>query len=428
MKLLIKNGRVIDPDSQIDETLDILIDKNKIADIKTKLSAPSAKIIDAAELVVAPGFIDMHVHLREPGQEHKETIRTGSAAAARGGFTSIACMPNTFPVIDNSGTIKYVLSEAKKTGMVNIFPIAAITKGQKGEELSEMAELLDSGAVAFSDDGNPVSNSQVMRIALEYVKKFDGVIINHCENTDLSENGVMNEGPYSCQLGLNGIPASSEEVMVARDIILAEKSGARIHLAHLSTKGSIELLTAAKAKKLKVTAEVTPHHLILDDSYLVNYDTNLKVNPPLRDKKDVSSLIKAVKSGLIDVIATDHAPHSLDEKAVEFDIAPFGINGLETAVSLLLDRLINNNIISLQRLIEMCSTNPAKILKLKNKGKICPGADADLTILDLNKKIQVDVNKFRSKSKNSPFHDWKLKGAPAITVVGGNIIYSNRSI
>jgi dihydroorotase len=423
VRLLIKNGRVIDPSSGIDETLDILIEKGKIADIKPKIDANKAKVIDASRLVVAPGFIDMHVHLREPGQEYKETIKTGSLAAAKGGFTTILCMPNTEPVNDNRGVTEYILSQAKKEAVVNIFPVASISRNQEGKELTDMADLLDAGAIAFSDDGQPVQNSHFMRRALEYSKLLDALIIDHCEDKNLSEGGMMHEGHYSYLLGLKGIPDSSEEIMVARDLILAEKAESRLHIAHLSVKGAIHLVKLAKKKKIKVSAEATPHHLLLDDSHLETYDTNLKMNPPLRSKEDVQALREAVKEGVVDVIATDHAPHAPDEKDVEFDKAPFGINGLETAVSLILDRLVNKNIISLKRFIEMISTNPARILRLKNKGRINVGADADLTILNLYREIIIDINNFKSKSKNNPFHNWKLKGAPAITIVGGKKVY-----
>jgi dihydroorotase len=427
VKLLIKNGRVVDPSSKTDKKLDVLIDKGKIIDIKPKISASGTKSIDASGLVVAPGFIDMHVHLREPGQEDKETIATGARAAARGGFTSIACMPNTNPVNDNRGVTEYILSEAKKNASVNIFPIASVTKEEKGEELTDMADLIDAGAVAFSDDGMPVQNSQVMRRALEYSKILNAVIIDHCEDKNLSADGVMHEGYYSYLFGLRGIPASSEETIVSRDIILAQKADAAIHIAHLSVKGAAALVKEAKKKKVKVTAEVTPHHLFLTDSLIESYDTNLKMNPPLRSKEDAQALQQAVKDGTIDVFATDHAPHTLDEKDVEFDLAPFGINGLETAVPLLLDRLVNKKVIPISRFVEMISTNPALILRLENKGKICAGADADLTLLNLRKKIVVDVNSFKSKSRNNPFHGWELMGAPEMTIVGGKIAFSSSS-
>jgi dihydroorotase len=316
VKLLLKNGRVIDPSSGTDGKLDLLIDKGKIVDIKARITSKGAKVIDASRLVVAPGFIDMHAHLREPGQEDKETIATGAAAAAKGGFTSIACMPNTDPVNDNRGLTEYILSEAKKRALVNVFPIASITRGQRGEELTDMADLVDAGAVAFSDDGQSVENSQLMRRALEYSKPLNTLIIEHCEDKKLSGEGVMHEGYYSYLYGLSGIPASSEETIVARDTILAQKAEANIHIAHLSTKGAVDYVRKAQKKKTKVTAEVTPHHLILTDSYLKSYDTSLKVNPPLRSEEDVQALIQAVKEGVVDVFATDHAPHTPDEKDV----------------------------------------------------------------------------------------------------------------
>ena len=427
MRLLIRNGRVVDPSSGTDKRLDVLIEKGKITQIKPKISASGAKLIDASGLIVAPGFIDMHVHLREPGQEDKETIATGALAAARGGFTSIACMPNTDPVNDNRGVTEYILSEAKKNAAVNVFPIASITKGEKGEELTDMADLIDAGAIAFSDDGMPVQSSQVMRRVLEYSKILNTVIIDHCEDKYLSADGVMHEGYYSYLFGLRGIPSSSEETMVSRDIILANRADAAIHIAHLSVKGAVELVKEAKRKKVKVTAEVTPHHLFLTDSLIESYDTQLKVNPPLRSKEDTLALKQAVKNGTIDVFATDHAPHTVDEKDVEFDKAPFGIIGLETAVPLLLDKLVNKNIISLLRFVEMISTNPALILKLENKGRISVGADADLTILNLEKEIVVDVDSFKSKSRNNPFQGWELKGGPEMTIVGGKIVYSSSS-
>jgi dihydroorotase len=423
VRYLIKNGRVIDPATSTDKTLDILIDNKKIVAVETEIKDSSAKQIDASRKVVVPGLIDMHVHLREPGFEHKETIKSGSQAAAKGGFTTIACMPNTQPVNDNPKVTQFIVGEAKKNAIVNVLPIAAVTLNEMGEELTEMRALLSAGAVAFSDDGRTIKNGQIMRRALEYARQLKTLIIDHCEDSSLSAQGVMHEGPVSLRLGLKGIPSSSEEVIVARDIILAEKARAPIHLAHLSTRGSVELLRYAKARGIPVTAEVTPHHLILDDSLLESYDTHLKVNPPVRDKEDVLALQEAARDGLIDVIATDHAPHAPEEKAVEFDLAPFGINGLETAVSLLLDRLVHKNILTLHRLIEMLSTAPARILHLDGKGRIQPGADADLTILDLNKEVKVDVTKFRSKSRNSPLHGWRLKGAPTLTIVEGKIVY-----
>jgi dihydroorotase len=422
VRLLIKNGRVIDPASKTDDTLDILIEKGKILSVKPRIKDNTAKTIDAARKVVAPGFIDMHVHLREPGFEHKETIKTGSEAAAQGGFTSVACMPNTSPVNDNRGVTEFIISIAKRNASVNVFPIAAITKGSQGKEITDMSDLSDAGAIAFSDDGEPVSDSQVMRRAMEYAKISDLLIIDHCEDKSLSQDGIMNEGYYSYMLGLTGIPSASETVMIARDITLAEDLNSRIHIAHLSTKGGVALLKNAKKKNLKISAEVTPHHLFLTDEALKSLNPNLKVSPPLRSKEDVLSLLSAVKDGTIDVLATDHAPHSPDEKDTELDKAPFGMIGLETAVPLFLDKLVNTGTLSLQRFITMISLNPAKILNLSNKGKISVGFDADITILNLNKKITVDMDNFKSKSRNSPFHGWTLKGVPEWTIVGGKIV------
>ena len=423
MKLLIKNGRVIDPASGVDDTLDILIDRGKIREIKPTIKGDGTKIIDASRLVVAPGFIDMHVHLRQPGQEDKETIKTGSLAAAKGGFTTIACMPNTSPVNDSRGVTEYILSEARRNAVVNVFPVAAITRGLAGEEITDMADLHAAGAIAFSDDGHPVENSLVMRRALEYSRLLDALIIDHCEDRNLSAGGIMHEGVNSLKFGIKAIPSSAEEIMVARDIILAKETNARLHIAHLSVKGSVDLIKFAKQQDIKVTAEVTPHHLFLTDASLASFDTDLKVNPPIRSEQDVKALIDAVKEGWIDTIATDHAPHTPDEKDVELDQAPFGINGLETAVPLLLDKLVNKNILPLEKLIAMLSTNPARILGLENKGKISPGADADLTILKLHQDVVIDTSQFLSKSRNNPFNGWKLKGVPVMAIVGGKIIY-----
>ncbi len=423
MKLLIENGRVVDPESQIDERLDILIDKGRIVDISKKIKTKASRYIDATDLIVAPGFIDMHVHLREPGQENKETIRTGARAAAKGGFTSIACMPNTSPVNDNLSVTDYIVSEAKESAVVNVFPIAAVTKGLKGEELTDMADLKKGGAIAFSDDGQPVFNSEVMRRALEYSKLVDSLIIDHCEDKELSRDGVMHEGLYSYLYGLKGIPSSAEEILVSRNILLSKQTDVPIHIAHLSVKEAAALIRNAKKKKVKITAEVTPHHLLLEDASLKNFDTNLKMNPPLRSRSDVKAMVEAMRDGTIDVIATDHAPHTPDEKAVEFDRAPFGVIGMETAVSLILDRFVREQAITLIRFIAMVSLNPARILRLHNKGRIAPGMDGDLTLLDLNKTTIVDVNAFESKSRNCPFDGWKLHGCPVKTIVKGNIVY-----
>lgn len=423
MKLLIKNGRLVDPESQTDDQLDVLIDNGKIVEIKKNIRTKVQRSIDATGLVVAPGFIDMHVHLREPGQENKETIQTGARAAAKGGFTSIACMPNTSPVNDNLSVTDFIVSEAQKNAVVNVFPIAAVTKRSKGEELTDMATLTKAGALAFSDDGQPVFNTEVMQRALENSKLLNTLIIDHCEDKKLSCDGVIHEGRYSLLLGLKGIPSSAEEIMVSRNILLSQETDVPIHIAHLSVKEAAVHILNAKKKKVKVTVEVSPHHLLLDDTSLQNYDTNLKMNPPLRSRSDVKAMVNAMRDGVIDVIATDHAPHTPDDKAVKFDRAPFGVIGMETAVSLILDRFVHTQKITLSRFIEMISLNPARILGLNNKGKINSGMDGDLTLLDLNKDIVVDVNTFESKSRNCPFNGWKLRGCPVKTIVNGNVVY-----
>lgn len=424
--LLIKNGRVIDPAAGIDETLDILIKDGQIAEIKAKITIDSAKtkVIDASRLIVTPGLIDMHVHLREPGFEYKETIASGARAAARGGFTTIACMPNTNPVNDNRGVTEFIMGQAKKANQVNVLPIAAISRGSQGKELTDMADLKEAGAIAFSDDGQPVSSSLLFRRALEYSKMLSTLIIDHCEDLELAANGVMHEGQWSVKLGLKGIPSTAEEVMVARDILLARLTGSRVHLAHISCRGSLELIRWAKENNLPVTAEVTPHHLLLTDQMIVDYDPNLKVNPPLRSQEDRQALVQALQDGTIDVIATDHAPHAPDEKDTEFDAAPFGIIGLESALPVLLDRLVQKKIITFSRLIELLSTNPARILGLKNKGHLRVGADADLTLIQPQKKQTIDINSFASKSKNCPFNGWVVKGMAIMTIVGGRIIFN----
>ena len=423
MRLLIKNGRVVDPSSGTDDTLDVLIDGGRILSVEARIQAAGVPIIDASRLVVAPGFIDMHTHVREPGQEKKEDIVSVSRAAAKGGFTTICSMPNTNPVNDSRRVTEYIIAESRKRAIINILPIAAITTGLAGDELADMTDLAASGAVAFSDDGRCVQNSRIMRQALEQAKRLNALIIDHCEDFNLSRGGVMNEGPTSSRLGLPGIPAVAEDIMVARDIILAGAAGARIHIAHLSTRGAVDLVREAKRKKIAVTAEATPHHLLISDTALEKRDPNLKVNPPVRGAEDVQALQEAVGEGVVDVFATDHAPHSPEQKEAGFLQAPFGINGLETAVSLLLDRLVSREIIPLLRLIEMFSMRPAQILGLRGKGRVSPGADADLTILNLHQEVTVDIRKLASKSRNNPFDGWKLRGGPHMTIRGGRVVY-----
>jgi dihydroorotase len=423
VKLLIKNGRVIDPSAGTDETLDVLIDDGKIQAVEASIQAAGVPTIDASRLVVAPGFIDMHTHIREPGQEKKEDIASASRAAAKGGFTTICAMPNTHPVNDSRRVTEYLITEARKRAIVNILPIAAITKGLAGEELADLADLADAGAVAFSDDGRCIQNNRIMRQALEKAAEMNVLLIDHCEDFSLSLGGVMNEGPTSVRLGLPGIPAAAEDIMVARDIILAGAAGSRIHIAHLSTRGAVDLVREAKRKRIRVTAEATPHHVVLTDTALEKPDPNLKVNPPVRGAGDVEALREAVIQGVVDVFATDHAPHLPEQKEAGFLQAPFGINGLETAVSLLLDRFVLPQLMSLGRLVEMFSSRPAQILGLRRKGRIAPGADADLTILNLHQEVTVDVRKMASKSRNNPFDGWKLRGGPHMTIRAGRVVY-----
>ena len=426
MSILIKGGRIIDPSQGIDVKGNLLIENGKIKSFpKTtkKFEKDSkVKIIDAKGKVVSPGFVDIHVHLREPGFEHKETIRSGCESAAAGGFTSIVCMPNTNPVNDNASVTEYILLKARTEGIVNVFPIGAITKGEMGETLAQIGEMYEAGCVGVSDDGMPVMDSKVMRHAMEYVQAFDIPVISHAEDKNLSGAGVMNEGAVSTQLGLAGIPCASEDVMVSRDIMVAELTGARLHICHVSTEGSVRLIRAAKKRGVKVTAEVTPHHFILTDEAVGQYDTNAKMNPPLRSKKDRKAVIEGLKDDTLDAIATDHAPHSADEKKVEFDLAPFGIVGLETALSLSL-KLVEDGVLTLDRVISKLTNVPSAILNL-GKGTLEVGSAADVVIFDPDKEIVVDKEKFHSKASNSPFDGWKLKGSIEHTIVNGKIVYS----
>ena len=421
-KLLLKGGRVVDPAAGEIFPADILIVKGKIAAIGQDLEAGEGTVIDVGGRLVSPGLIDMHVHFREPGFEAKETIATGSRAAARGGFTAVACMPNTDPVADNRAVISYIRARAEQAGLIKVYPVAALTRGSRGEELTEMADLKEAGAVAFSDDGRPVSSAAVMRRAMQYARMVGLPVISHCEEPALSAGGVMHEGYMSTVLGLPGIPAAAEEIMVARDIILSEHTGCPLHIAHVSTAGSVRLIREAKARGVPVTAEVTPHHFTLTDRAVAGYNTSAKVNPPLRTEEDVAALKEALADGTIDVIATDHAPHTVEEKDVEFQLAPFGMVGLETAVGLVWTELVIPGVLSPVEAIRKLTVNPARILGLQD-GVIRVGADADITIIDPGLTEVVDPSTFASKGRNSPFSGKKLQGLPVATIVRGRLIY-----
>lgn len=426
MKLLLEGGRVIDPASGVDRKLDLLIDKGKVSELGRKIEAKGAKKIDVTGLVVCPGFLDMHVHFREPGQEWKETIATGCRAAAAGGFTGVACMPNTVPVNDSRSVTELMLAQAEEHGVVPVYPIGCVTKGQKGRELAEMEDMLAAGARAFSDDGKPVASSLMMRKALEYSRIFDVPIIDHCEDSVLVDGGVMHEGEISTRLGLRGWPGVAEDVMVQRDILLAEYTGGHAHIAHISTGRAVEFVREAKKNGLRVTCEVTPHHVVLTDEAVGDYDTNAKMNPPLRGRDDLETLRRALADGTIDAIATDHAPHHCDEKCVEFSLAPFGIIGLETALPVCIERLVHGGVIDLPRLVELFTVGPARILRLE-KGTLAVGADADVTVLDPDGKMTIDAKEFRSKSSNTPFDGLELRGRAVMTIVGGRVVHDARS-
>jgi dihydroorotase len=423
MHLILRRGRIIDPSQKLDKVADLGIENGRIVEIAPRISRRGRKEIDARGLIVAPGFIDMHVHLREPGREDAETIESGTNAAARGGFTAVACMPNTQPANDSEAVTAFILERAREVAKIPVYPIGAITKGSRGETLAEIGEMVRAGIVAISDDGQPVQNSQVMRRAMEYSRLFDLLVIDHCEDKDLAAGGCMNEGYYSTFLGLRGINPAAEEVQVVRDAILARQTGARVHIAHISTRHSLEAVMRAKKEGISITCEATPHHLLLTEELLTSYDTNTKMNPPLRAQQDVSALVKGLAAGAIDVIATDHAPHNINDKMVEFDRAPFGIVGLETAVSLILDRLVHPGILSLERMVEAFSLNPARLLKLK-RGTLAKDASADVTVIDPELRCEVRSAEFLSRSRNTPFEGWKLRGGPVITIVKGRVVWS----
>lgn len=425
MRLLIANGYVIDPTQGINGGRDIYIEDGRIVALhKSGEGAPEdAEVFDATGLIVAPGFIDLHTHLREPGQEYKETIASGAAAAVAGGFTSVCAMPNTDPVNDNPAVTSFIVEQSGIVGLANVFPVGAITKESKGEQLSEMGEMKRAGIVAVTDDGRPVPSPGLMRRALEYARGFDLTVMDHCEDKTLSAGGVMHEGEWSLRLGLRGMPALAEESDAVRDCALAELTGARVHLAHVSTRGAIEAVRRAKERDAHVTCEVTPHHFTLTDAACDGFDTNMKMSPPLRSREHLDAVLSAIADGTIDAIATDHAPHHSDEKALEFDHAPFGITGLETAVGLALDRLVQTGIINLERLVELFSAGPARIFNLKDRGTLRVGAHADVTILDPDLSWTFDAASSKSKSRNTPFDGWTLRGGAVATVVGGRVVY-----
>lgn len=421
MGLFITGGRVVDPGTGLDGFWDILVVDGKISEIipqgEKHPSAGPHEIYDAKGKIVAPGFIDIHVHLREPGQEYKETIKSGSEAAARGGFTTVCCMPNTTPPNDCAAVTKFILHKAGSEAVVNVLPIGAVSQGLGGKAMAEYGDLAEAGVVALSDDGHPVVSSQLMRLAMEYSRAFGLTIIDHCEDPLLSAGGVVHEGMISTLTGLKGIPAAAEEAVVARDILLSGLTGARLHIAHVSTAGSVRMIREAKARGISVTAEVTPHHFTLTEDAVRNYDTRAKVNPPLRTQVDVAALKEGLADGTLDAIASDHAPHSLAEKEVEFDMAAFGISGLEVALPLSLN-LVRDEVLSLPDLIARMTSGPARVLGLRHKGTLAVGSDADITILNLNREWTVDVREFRSRGKNTPFQGWTMKGC-ADVIVGG---------
>lgn len=420
-KLLIKKGRVIDPKTKRDGIFDLLIEGDKIIKIEKDIEMENVKAINAKGCMVLPGLIDIHVHLREPGFEYKETIKSGSESAAAGGFTTIACMPNTSPVIDMAPLVEYIHLKAKREACVKVKSIGAISKGLQGKELAPMGEMVQSGAVAFSDDGSPVESSSLMKRAMEYASQWNIPIISHCEEGSLSQGGLMNEGEVSTRLGMPGIPSAAEEIMVARDIALARYTGCKVHIAHVSTEASIDLIREAKGHGIPITCEVTPHHFSLTEEKVEGYDSSTKVNPPLRTRRDVEAIGKALKDGTIDVIATDHAPHHLDEKQMEYQLAPFGISGLETALPVAITYLVKENILTPMELVEKMSLNGAKILNLEG-GTLEVGGKADITIIDSKKKEVVDKNKFYSKGKNTPFHGMELQGKVLYTIVDGKVV------
>jgi len=428
MKKLLRGGRVVDPANGLDGMYDVLIDGDRVAAVGRGLPVDGVQVVEIpAGLVVCPGLIDMHVHLREPGQEHKETVATGVASAVAGGFTAVACMPNTTPVNDNANVTGLILAKAAAANLARVYPIGAVSKGSAGSLLADIAELRQAGCVAITDDGHPVATALLLRRALEYASMFDMPVIEHCEDPTLKGDGVAHEGFHASRLGLRGIPGACEALGVERGVLLAELTGSAFHVAHMSARASLRAVRKGKEAGVRVTCEVAPHHFTLTDEALgspIPYDTNTKMNPPLREAADRDAMLDGLRDGSVDVIATDHAPHHLDEKRVEFDRAPFGIVGLETAVSLCFDRLVHAGVVSLVRLVELLSVNPARILRVPG-GSLSAGALADVTVLAPDLDVTIDAEKMRSRSKNTPFDGWRLRGGVAATIVGGRIVYAN---
>ena len=430
MKRLLKGGRLVDPVNGIDGVHDILIDGDRIARVGRDLPVDGAQVVEIPKgLVVCPGLIDMHVHLREPGQEHKETVATGTGSAVAGGFTAVACMPNTEPVNDNANVTAYILARAAEANLARVYPIGAVSRGSKGELLADIADLRRAGCVAITDDGHPVATALLLRRAMEYAGMFDMPVVEHCEDQTLKGDGVAHEGFHAASLGLRGIPGACEALGAERGILMSELTGSAFHVAHMSARASLRAVRNGKAAGIRVTCEVAPHHFTLTDEALgtpIPYDTNTKMNPPLREAADRDAMVAGIADGTVDVIATDHAPHHYDEKNVEFDRAPFGIVGLETAVPLALDRLVHAGVIRLPRLVELLSVNPARILRIPG-GNLSAGAPADITILAPDLKVTIDAAALRSRSKNTPFGGWELRGGVAATIVGGRMVYVNES-
>jgi len=420
---LITGGRIIDPSQQLDTIADLWLLGDKVLHIGNRPDLKADVTISAKEKIVTPGLIDIHVHLREPGREEDETIATGAAAALAGGITSVACMPNTEPALDHRDSIEFVLAQAKRAKQANVFPIGAITKKRNGEELTDIGALIDGGAVAFTDDGTPVKSALIMRRALECCRMFDKPVLNHCEDPDLIKDGVMNEGEWSMRLGLRGLPAVAEDIMVARDIMLAELTGGLLHILHVSTAGATELIRRGKEKGIRVSGEACPHHFLLTDECLKTEDTHYKMSPPLRTKKDVDAIIEGLKDNTLDVLCTDHAPHADEKKMRAFNDAPNGIIGLETFLPLCIKGLIDPGHLTWSQMIEKMTINPARLMRLPGKGSLRPGMDADVTIIDPNLPWVIDPEQFKSKSRNSPFKGWNVKGRAIIAIVDGEVRY-----